>query len=113
MLLGSAALAALSVGAAACGKPPPPPDLDDLVAQLDLARSDSELASAAATAATPQLRPALSAVSSERSDHAQALSDEIARDNGRGQHIGADDHQRDAGDCADRQGRRRRAAEVR
>ncbi len=79
VLLGSAALAALSVGAAACGKPPPPPDLDDLVAQLDLARSDSELAGAAATTATPQLRPALSAVSSERSDHAQALSDEIAR----------------------------------
>ena len=79
VLLGSAALAALSVGAAACGKPPPPPDLDDLVVQLDLARSDSELASAAATTARPQLRPALSAVSSERSDHAQALSDEIAR----------------------------------
>ena len=79
MLLGSAALAALSVGAAACGKPPPPPDLDDLIAQLDLARSDSELASDAATTAAPQLRPALSAVSSERADHAQALSDEIAR----------------------------------
>ena len=59
--------------------PPPPPDLDDLIAQLDLARSDSELASDAATAAGPELRPALSAVSSERSDHAQALSDEIAR----------------------------------
>ena len=79
MLLGSAALAALGLGAAACGKAPPPPDLDDLIAQLDLARSDSELASDAATAAAPQLRPALSAVSSERSDHAQALSDEIAR----------------------------------
>ncbi len=80
VLLGSAALAAVSVGAAACGKtPPPPPDLDDLIAQLDLARSDSELASDAATAAAPQLRPALSAVSSERADHAQALSDEIAR----------------------------------
>ena len=48
VLLGTAALAALSVTAAACGKPPPPPDLDDLVAQLDLARSDSELASDAA-----------------------------------------------------------------
>ena len=79
VLLGSAALAALSLGAAACGKAPPPPDLDDLIAQLDLAHSDSELASDAATTAAPQLRPALSAVSSERADHAQALSDEIAR----------------------------------
>ena len=79
MLLGTAALAALSVTAAACGKPPPPPDLDDLVTQLDLARADSRLASDAAAAAIPQLAPALHAVASERSDHASALSDEIAR----------------------------------
>ena len=79
MLLGTAALAALSVTAAACGKPPPPPDLDDLVTQLDLARADSQLASDAAAAAIPQLAPALRAVASERSDHASALSDEIAR----------------------------------
>ena len=48
VLLGTAALAALSVTAAACGKPPPPPELDDLMTQLDLARSDSQLASDAA-----------------------------------------------------------------
>jgi hypothetical protein len=79
MLLGTAALAALGATAAACGKPPPPPDLDDLMTQLDMARSDSRLASDAATAAIPAMRPALAAVSSERSKHAEALSDEIAR----------------------------------
>jgi hypothetical protein len=79
MLLGTAALAALGATAAACGKPPPPPDLDDLMAQLDMARSDSRLASDAATTANPAMRPALAAVSSERSKHAEALSDEIAR----------------------------------
>jgi hypothetical protein len=79
MLLGTAALAALGATAAACGKPPPPPDLDDLMTQLDMARSDSRLASDAATAANPAVRPALAAVSSERSKHAEALSDEIAR----------------------------------
>ncbi len=79
ILLGTAALAALGATAAACGKPPPPPDLDDLMAQLDMARSDSRLASDAATTANPAMRPALAAVSSERSKHAEALSDEIAR----------------------------------
>ncbi len=79
MLLGTAALAALGATAAACGKPPPPPDLDDLMTQLDMARSDSRLASDAATTANPAMRPALAAVSSERSKHAEALSDEIAR----------------------------------
>jgi hypothetical protein len=79
MLLGTAALAALGATAAACGKPPPPPDLDDLMTQLDMARSDSRLASDAATAGNPAMRPALAAVSSERSKHAEALSDEIAR----------------------------------
>src|SRR4029079_19197896 len=79
MLLGTAALAALGAPAAACGKPPPPPDLDDLMAQLDRARSDSQLASDVATTAKPPMRPALAAVSSERSKHAEALSNEIAR----------------------------------
>jgi hypothetical protein len=79
MLVGTAALAALGVTGAACGKPPPPPDLDDLMTQLEMARSDSQLASDAATTAKPPLRPALAAVSSERSKHAEALSNEIAR----------------------------------
>ncbi len=79
MLLGTAALAALGVTAAACGKSPPPPELNDLLAQLDRARSDSQLASDAAATAKPPLRPALAAVSSDRSRHAEALSNEIAR----------------------------------
>jgi hypothetical protein len=79
VLLGTAALAALGVAGAACGKPPPPPDLDNLVAQLDLARSDSQLASDAVATAKPEMKPALSVIASDRSKHAQALSDEIAR----------------------------------
>src|SRR3954467_3166018 len=90
MLLGTVALAAPGATAPGwrkpppppapgCGKPPPPPDLDDLMTQLDMARSDSRLASDAATAANPEMRPALAAVSSERAKHAEALSDEIAR----------------------------------
>jgi hypothetical protein len=79
MLVGTAALAALGMTGAACGKAPPPPELDDLMSQLDMARSDSQLASDAAATATPPQRPALAAVSSERSKHAEALSDEIAR----------------------------------
>ena len=70
MLFGAAALALLGATAAACGSPPPP-EIDDLVAQLELARSDSQLAGAAATAAPPQLARALTAVASERSAHAR------------------------------------------
>lgn len=79
MLFGTAVLAALGVTGAACGKPPPPPDLDDLMTQLDMARSDSQLASVASATANPRMRPALAAVSSDRSKHAEALSNEIAR----------------------------------
>ena len=79
MLFGTAAIAALGVTGAACGKPPPPPDLDDLMTQLDMARSDSQLASDASATANPRMRPALAAVSSDRSKHAEALSNEIAR----------------------------------
>lgn len=79
MLFGTAVLAALGVTGAACGKPPPPPDLDDLMTQLDMARGDSQLASDASAIANPRMRPALAAVSSDRSKHAEALSNEIAR----------------------------------
>jgi hypothetical protein len=79
VLVGAAALALVGATAAACGPPPPPPELDDLVAQLDRARSDSQLAGAAAAAAPPRIAPALMTVASERSAHARALEDEIAR----------------------------------
>ena len=81
MLFGAATLALLGATAAACGSPPPP-EIDDLVAQLELARSDSQLAGAAATTAPPQLARALTAVASERSAHARALEDEITRATG-------------------------------
>jgi hypothetical protein len=79
MLVGAAALAALGVTGAACGKPPPPADLADLTKQLEMARTDSQLASDAAATARPEQRPALAAVSSDRSKHAEALGNEIAR----------------------------------
>ena len=79
MLVGTAALAVVGATGVACGKPAPPPELAELTSQLDMAHSDSQLASDAANAATPPQRPALAAVSSERSKHAEALSNEIAR----------------------------------
>jgi hypothetical protein len=79
LLVGAAALAAVGATGVACGKPSPPPELADLTTQLDMARSDSQLASDAADAAKPPQRPALAAVSSDRSKHAEALSNEIAR----------------------------------
>lgn len=79
MLVGTAALAVVGVTGVACGEKAPPPELADLTTQLDMARSDSQLASDAASAAKPQQRPALAAVSSERSKHAEALANEIAR----------------------------------
>ena len=79
MLVGTAALAVVGVTGVACGKSPPPPELAELMTQLDMARSDSQLASDAAEGAKPAQRPPLAAVSSERAKHAEALSDEIAR----------------------------------
>jgi hypothetical protein len=79
LLVGTAALAAVSVTGVACGKSVPPPELADLTTQLDMARSDSALASDAAAATKPPQQPALAAVSSERSKHAEALTNEIAR----------------------------------
>ncbi len=81
VLFGAAALALLGAGATACGSPPPP-EIDDLVAQLDLARNDSQLAGAAVATAPPQLARALTAVASERSAHARALENEITRATG-------------------------------
>ena len=82
VLVGATALALLGTVATACGKPAPRPDVDALVAQLERARSDNQLATAAAAAATaarPPVAKVLTTVASERSSHAQALSDELTR----------------------------------
>ena len=80
VLFGAAALALLGSTAAACGSSPPPPEVDELAAQLDRARADSQLATdAAATTPPPPAAQALTAVASERSAHAQVLSDEHVR----------------------------------
>ena len=78
LLFGAAALALLGSGAA-CRSSPPQPEIDELTAQLDRARSDSRLAADAVGSAPPPIAQALSAVSTERSEHAQALSDELVR----------------------------------
>ena len=79
VLVGAAALALLSVPVTACGSSPPPPEVDELAAQLERARSDSQLATDAAAAARGDTATTLTAVASERSAHAQALSDELVR----------------------------------
>ena len=80
VLFGAAALALLSSTATACGSSPPPPEVDELAAQLDRARADSQLATdAAAATPPPPTAQALNTVASERSAHAQALSDELVR----------------------------------
>ena len=77
---GRALLAVAALGAAvqACGSPPPPAPRT-LTDQLDMARRDSELATAAAEAAPPPIAPALREVAAERARHASALVEEIAR----------------------------------
>jgi hypothetical protein len=80
MLFGAAALALLGGTVVACGASPPPPEVDELAAQLDRARADSQLATEAVAATPPPpTTQALTAVASERSAHAQALSDELVR----------------------------------
>lgn len=79
VLVGAAALALLGASVAACGSSSPPPDVDELAAQLERARSDSELAIDAAAAARGAAVEVLNVVASERSAHAQALSDELVR----------------------------------
>jgi hypothetical protein len=79
VLVGAAAMALLGASVAACGSSSPPPDVDELAAQLERARSDSQLATDAAAAARGATVEALNVVASERSAHAQALSDELVR----------------------------------
>jgi hypothetical protein len=79
VLAGGAALAVLGMTAPACSSPPAPPAVDELEAQLQRARHDSELASAAAVAAAKPISTALTEVASERGRHVQALTTEIAR----------------------------------
>ena len=75
---GLLALAFAGTAATACGtgKPPGP---DPLEAELEAARRDSDLASAAAKAAKPALAPALSEIAAERARHAAALVEELSR----------------------------------
>jgi hypothetical protein len=82
VLISGAALALLSTTAAGCGAPAKRPDVEALVAQLDRARADSQLAAGAASAARPDVAAALTTVAAERSAHVQALTDEITRISG-------------------------------
>jgi hypothetical protein len=79
VLAGGAALAVLGMTAPACTSPPAPPAVDELEAQSQRARHDSELAAAAAVAAAKPISTALTEVASERARHAKALTTEIAR----------------------------------
>ena len=79
VLTGGMALAVLAIATPACSSPPAPPTVDELEAQVSLARQDSELATAAAVGASEQVNRALKQVASERSQHAQALTTEIQR----------------------------------
>jgi hypothetical protein len=79
VLVGAAALVLLSAPVAACASPTPPPEVDELAAQLERARTDSQLATDAAAATRGEMAEALNAVASERSAHAEALSDELVR----------------------------------
>jgi hypothetical protein len=79
VLAGGIALALFGIAAPGCSSPPPPPAVDELEAQLSLARRDSELAKAAAVGAPQQIGTALTEVAAERTRHAQVLTTEIAR----------------------------------
>lgn len=75
---GLVALALLGGALSSCGSGGPPGP-DPLEQQLELARHDRDLATAAAKAARPALAPALTEVAAERERHATALIEEIAR----------------------------------
>ena len=77
--LAAAALGAVpgaAVTACGSGRAPEP---DPLEAQLTSARSDADLAAAAAKTAPPDLAPALLVVADQRRRHATALIEELAR----------------------------------
>ena len=78
-VLTGVALAALALTAPACSSPPAPPAVDELEAQLTLARQDSELATAAAVGTEQPVGAALKQVAAERGQHAEALATEIKR----------------------------------
>jgi hypothetical protein len=75
---GLLALALVGAATAACGAGAPD-EPDPLQAVLAAARADSELATAAARAAAPNMVPALLVVAAERARHATALVEELAR----------------------------------
>lgn len=75
---GLALFALLGAASTACGTNPPP-EPDPLEHQVELARHDSELATAAARSAPPALVAALNQVATDRGRHATALADEVAR----------------------------------
>ena len=72
-------MALLSAPVVACGSSTPPPEVDELFAQIERARNDSRLATDAAAAARGEIVEALTAVATERAAHAKALSDELVR----------------------------------
>ena len=71
-------LGLLGAAVTACGSDVPAGP-DPLEKQLELARHDSDVATAAAKAAPPALARALTEVAAERGRHATALVEEIAR----------------------------------
>ena len=75
---GLLALAVAGTAAAACGRSGPP-EPDPLEAELEAARRDSDLATAAAKGAPPPVAAALGEVAAERARHAAALVEELAR----------------------------------
>jgi hypothetical protein len=79
LLTGAATLAVVGVSVAACGSAPPPPEVDELTAQLDRARADSRLATDAAATAPPPMKQTLTAIAADRDAHARALADELVR----------------------------------
>lgn len=91
LIVGGTALALLGGTLTACGNTPPVEDVDALLGQFERAQSDATLAGNAAAAAlagtaapaapTP-LVAALTAVATQRTAHAKALSEEITRISG-------------------------------